>query len=185
MKVWQQLYERHTNMRETDGRTFGNEVRKRLTRLASDNYCNRSVSPQFRHKNLGVLQDWSFTKGPIDLLNLDNLSDVTLTILASIERRSYHFQRFTAVLEGKNGSVSPWIAAVHLDNNGAGQGTDKGGSGACGHPVFHCHVGPDLDTHPKLRVPLPAIGPIGTLDWLLTQVIPEWEPAPWSEFSSS
>lgn len=57
---------------------------------------------------------------------------------------------------------------------------DRKGGGACGHAAFHCHVGPTLDHEPKVRVPLPAIGPAAALDWLLSIVIPAWEPAPWA-----
>ncbi|MCL2824561.1 MAG: hypothetical protein FWD57_11265, partial [Polyangiaceae bacterium] len=59
---------------------------------------------------------------------------------------------------------------------------DRQGSGACGHAAFHCHIGPDLDAKPKLRIPLPAIGPADALDWVLSQLCGDgFEPAPWPQ----
>ena len=57
------------------------------------------------------------------------------------------------------------------------------GAGGCGHATFHCHVGPDLDAKPKVRVPFPAVGPEHALDWLLATVVPGIEPMPWTDLN--
>ena len=38
-----------------------------------------------------------------------------------------------------------------------------------------------LDHESKVRVPFPAVGPADALDWLLSIVVPAWEPAPWTD----
>lgn len=70
--------------------------------------------------------------------------------------------------------------AIHLPKDRESDG-DRQGSGACGHAALHCHVGPTLDADPKVRVPLPPLPPADALDWILSQVVPGWEPTPWPE----
>jgi hypothetical protein len=101
-------------------------------------------------------------------------------VLALISRKADHVHQFTAMIEGTTRIGLPWAAAVHLEDDRAPAGQDRKGDGACGHAAFHCHVGPTLDHEPKVRVPLPAVGPAGALDWLLSIVVPAWEPAPWA-----
>ena len=75
---------------------------------------------------------------------------------------------------------------LFLLRNGDGRpGGDRQGSGACGHAAFHCHVGPTLDAEPKVRVPLPPLHPADALDWVLSQVVPGYEPAPWSDVEAA
>jgi hypothetical protein len=88
--------------------------------------------------------------------------------------------QFTAMIEGTTPAGLPWAAAVHLEDDREAAEQDRKGGGACGHAAFHCHVGPTLDHEPKVRVPLPAVGPADALDWLLSIVVPAWEPAPWA-----
>jgi hypothetical protein len=40
---------------------------------------------------------------------------------------------------------------------------------------------------PKVRVPLPALGPVEALEWVLSQLVPEpqFEPALWAEVQSA
>jgi hypothetical protein len=38
-----------------------------------------------------------------------------------------------------------------------------------------------MEHEPKVRVPFPAVAPAGALDWLLSTVVPDWEPAPWAD----
>jgi hypothetical protein len=64
---------------------------------------------------------------------------------------------------------------------------DRQGRGAGGHAALHCHVGPDLETAPEVRVPLPAINAAEALDWVLSQIIPTdgFEPAPWADVQAA
>jgi hypothetical protein len=112
---------------------------------------------------------------------LPHLEDAHLTVLASVSRRNEHLHQFTATIEGMTATRSPWVAAVHLEADHEPPDHDRKGSGACGHAAFHCHVGPTMNHEPKVRVPLPAVGPAGALDWLLSTVVPAWEPVPWGE----
>ena len=45
----------------------------------------------------------------------------------------------------------------------------------------HCHVGPDHTANPEIRVPMPPMKPWEALDRVLSQVVPDWEPAPWGD----
>jgi hypothetical protein len=72
------------------------------------------------------------------------------------------------------------VILFHLENDQDPIEQDRKGGGACGHAAFHCHVGLTLEHEPKVRVPLPAVAPADALDWLLSTVVPNWEPAPWT-----
>lgn len=65
--------------------------------------------------------------------------------------------------------------------------SDRHALGAGGHAVLHCHVGPDLNARPKIRVPLPPISAAEALDWVLSQIITtdDFEPAPWTEVQTA
>ncbi|HEX4422555.1 MAG TPA: hypothetical protein VH165_31790 [Kofleriaceae bacterium] len=82
--------------------------------------------------------------------------------------------------------LSDWRAgAIPRDGEGFARAywaalLERKGGGACGHAAFHCHVGLTLEHEPKVRVPLPAVAPADALDWLLSTVVPNWEPAPWT-----
>jgi hypothetical protein len=82
------------------------------------------------------------------------------------------------MVEGRTLQDAPWCVALHLQND-SGPSGDRAGSGACGHAAFHCHVGPTLDDEPKMRVLPPPLLPAEALDWVLSQVVPDYEPAPW------
>ncbi len=82
-------------------------------------------------------------------------------------------EKFNVRLEGSAlPTPRPWLVSVELDEG-------RMGSGACGHALTHCHVGPDHDATPEVRVPCPAMAPWDALDWVLTLVVPDWEPLPW------
>ena len=67
--------------------------------------------------------------------------------------------------------------AMHLE--------DDSEDDACSHAALHAHVGPTLDATPKVRVPLPQVGPLAAFDWLLSMGVPGWEPAPWEAVRSA
>ncbi len=124
--------------------------------------------------------------GPIALQNLPYLKDARLSIQATLERRGGRLHEFSAAISGLTPLGVAWTAAVHLDNElkrpaKEGWRGDWCGAGACSHAILHCHVGPDLSANPKVRVPLPALGPEHALDWLLATVVPHYEPVPWDD----
>jgi hypothetical protein len=108
----------------------------------------------------------------------------------ALTNRNGHLHMFTVMVEGQRVDGSRWTLAVHLpddqetDPNTAG---DRQGRGAGGHAALHCHVGPDLDTAPEVRVPLPAINAAEALDWVLSQIVTtdDFEPAPWAKVQAA
>ena len=38
---------------------------------------------------------------------------------------------------------------------------------------------------PKVWVPLPPVGPVAALDWVLSVIVPGWEPAKWSDVDAA
>lgn len=100
--------------------------------------------------------------------------------------RKDHLHMFTVMVEGERADGSKWTLAVHLPDDEGPEG-DRQGRGACGHAALHCHVGPDLDTAPEVRVPLPAISAADAFDWVLSQIIPtqEFERARWDDVQAA
>jgi hypothetical protein len=184
MMVWQALYEQHRGMRSVST-DLATSLRRRLLALADRGHCAKTIQGRFTRRDRGGLRELFIQPvGPRDerepLVALPSLQDARLTVLALISRKADHVHQFTAMIEGTTRIGLPWAAAVHLEDDHAPAGQDRKGDGACGHAAFHCHVGPTLDHEPKVRVPLPAVGPAGALDWLLSIVVPAWEPAPWA-----
>jgi hypothetical protein len=158
-------------------------LRRRLVELANRGHCAHTIRGRFRPRHRGALHEL-YIEAPGDrepLWELPHLGDAHLTVLALVSRRTEHLHQFTAMIEAVTDTRSPWVAAVHLEDDHQPPDHDRKGSGACGHSAFHCHVGTSMDHEPKVRVPFPDVGPVGALDWLLSIVIPGWEPAPWPE----
>lgn len=179
---WVLLYEAHGGMRTVE-RDLIDALRQRLIRLADGRHCDRTVRGRFTHKTgqSGLTEFLLTPTGVESLAGLATLTDARLTLMAKVDQRRTHLHQFTAMVEGTTiDDGLPWAAAVHLESDLEAAERDRKGSGACGHAAFHCHIGPTLDHEPKVRVPLPALGPVAALDWLLAMVIPEWEPAPWA-----
>lgn len=63
----------------------------------------------------------------------------------------------------------PWYARMDL-------GLMPEGSGLCGHPLLHLHVGRDPDELPNVRAPLAWLEPVDALTWLLATLDPRHEP---------
>jgi hypothetical protein len=184
MTVWGALYENHRGMRSVSD--LATSLRQRLLALAGRGHCAATIQGRFTRRDRGGLRELFIQ--PLDprdkrepLVELPALRDARLTVLALISRRADHVHQFTAMIEGETQTGLPWAAAVHFEDDRGSAEEDRKGSGACGHAAFHCHVGPTLDHEPKVRVPLPAIGPADALDWLLSIVVPGWEPAPWAD----
>lgn len=188
MKVWGALYEQHRDMRSASADLI-TSVRQRLIELAERGHCSRTIQGRFTRRDRGGLREWFIQQ--LDshdererLVGLPSLHDARLTVLALLSRRADHVHQFTLMLEGTAPTGLPWAAAVHLEDDREPD-TDRKGGGACSHAAFHCHVGPTLDHEPKVRVPFPAVGPAGALDWLLSIVIPDWDPAPWRRMQAT
>ncbi|MCA9627416.1 MAG: hypothetical protein KC766_07110 [Myxococcales bacterium] len=189
MKPWTDLYVAHRAARTITNTKWATELRRRLVALADAGHCDRSVQGLFTYrKDKDHLQYWSIrgsggTSASIALKNLPGLASAELTLMACVNRDE-HLHEFTVMVEGRRADSSTWLLAAHLpdDREAAHNPTgDRQGLGACGHAALHCHVGPDFQTAPEVRVPLPPLGPVETLDWVITQVLPtaQFEPAPW------
>jgi hypothetical protein len=183
MTPWQELYTKHIAVRSLSTDLAGS-LRRRLLALADRGHCARTIQGRFTRRDRGPLRELYIQ--PLDshdlrepLLGLPSLAEARFTLLAMTSRRADHVHQFSAMIEGMTPARLSWSAAVHLEDDSDPVEQDRRGSGACGHAALHCHVGPTLDHEPKVRVPLPAIGPADALDWLLSIVVPGWEPAPW------
>ncbi|HEX7840581.1 MAG TPA: hypothetical protein VF469_24045 [Kofleriaceae bacterium] len=186
MTTWHALYEQHCAMRAEPG-DLQSSLRKRLIDLADRGHCNKTIKGRFTRNQRGRLFelriDAADDREPLRALH--GLDDAYLRVLALVSFRTGHVHHFTAMIEGVTATRSPWVAAVHLEDDREPPDHDRKGSGACGHAAFHCHVGPTMEHEPKVRVPFPAVGPVGALDWLLSIVIPAWEPVRWARVVSS
>lgn len=157
-------------------------LRERLIKLAKLGHCDRTIQGRFTQRHGGGQRQELYIQSTDEsepLLALPHPEDARLTVLARVSRRAAHVHKFTAMIQGTTPVRLPWVAAVHLEGDHEPPDHDRKGSGACGHAAFHCHVGPTMDHEPKVRVPFPAVGPVGALDWLLSIVVPAWEPLPW------
>jgi hypothetical protein len=186
MTSWYELYAQHRDIRAISA-DFTIVLRKRLVTLADRGHCQETIQGRFAPRSLGRRRELYIlpagSGGPRSelLVNLPTLQEARLTVLAMMNGSMKHLHQFTAMIEGITRKEQPWVAAVHLEEDYASDKEDRKANGACSHAAFHCHVGPTLDDEPKVRVPLPALGPEPALDWLLSLVVPGWEPAPWSE----
>lgn len=187
MRAWVDLYAAHRATRALRTKAWDGDVRKCLVRLAKAGHCNRDVEGRFTYATSpDNLVRWSIRDAPLALVNLPGLSRAELSVLALVSRRRDHLHQLTVTVEGARPDGSTWALAVHLPDDREFEkspGGDRQGLGACSHAALHCHVGPGLDAAPKVRVPLPALGPVDIVDWVLSQVLPTaaFEPAPWPE----
>lgn len=192
MKAWVDLYRDQRAARKLAS-TWSAELRKRLVALATAGHCDKSVEGRFTWKNDGGLVAWSIRDGgvaaPLRLEAIGDLASAELSVMALADRRD-HLHQFTVMVEGKRPDGTAWAIAVHFEDDRVTQKSpcgDQKGTGACGHAAFHSHVGPGLDLGPKVRVPLPAFGPVEALEWVLSQIVPTaaFEPAPWPAVRAS
>ena len=185
MKPWVDIYQQHTTLR-AQPRTWTGEVRKRLQALAKSGHCDSSVAGRFTNKRVRGLEEWRIKpRQPGDPIGDEPLRDIagmaaaSLSVLAMVHGNGT-LRQFDIRATGQRANGTPWLIAVHLSDDAKDEG--RHGLGACGHPALHCHVGPDFDAVPNVRVPLPALGPVELLDWVLSQLVPSsaFEPAPWA-----
>jgi len=180
MKDWIALYKQHRARRGNAGEALGSSLRNALVRLADQGICAASIQGRFTNRKSGRLREWYIASDTgREPLALPGMKHAFLTVLALADSRTHHVHQFTAMLEGHGADDATWVVAVHLEDDRAPPAHDRKGSGACGHAALHCHVGRSLEVQPQVRVPLPNIGPAEALEWLLSVVVPKWEPAPW------
>ncbi|MBN1207416.1 MAG: hypothetical protein JXB05_21240 [Myxococcaceae bacterium] len=187
MNDWLKLHGRHRELRATGGSSI-QDIRRVLQLLTRRKHAALSLLNRFTNrKNVeAARREWHIA-APQDakqeekkewsepLQNLDpSVSEARLTLLALTDESDVRLSQLTIMLSGKRATGDSFAVAAHLDDCHKGMG-------ACGHALFHCHVGPDLSTTPKVRVPLPALRPAAALEWVLSVVLPNWEPVPWSQ----
>ena len=189
MKSWVDLYRAQGAARSLSSGAWSSELRKRLVALSKEGHCDPSVEGRFTYKQDGNLLKWSIydggTSAPLLLRSIADLASAELSLMALANRQN-HLHQFTVMVEGKRLDGSAWAIAVHFEDDRLPEKSsqaDRKGDGACGHAAFHCHVGPGLGVAPKVRVPLPALGPVDALEWVLSQLVPtaKFEPAPWAD----
>lgn len=178
---WLVLYHAHGELRREGVTTLETDIRTRLVRLAKSHGDPHLV--RWKYKKLELTVVYELKKMPLQ--NLEKLTDAKLTLLAHVDLRRQHVNHFALTLEGRGHMGQPWTVAIHLEDNEGKATGDHKGKGAASHAALHCHVGPDLDHEPKVRVPLPPLSMAHCLDWLLCMVIPEWEPAPWASIKEA
>ena len=177
MSVWEELYKQHSASRRCE-RTWSTEVRKLLMKLASEGHCDDAVRGRFNVSKSGRKEEWSIRSGPESML-LDGMKLAELQVFASLT--GDHMHAFSVIASGVREDDSKWLVAVHLHPDHKHQVGDKAEAGACSHAALHCHIGPDFESLPVTRVPLPAMGPADALTWVLSQLVPGklFEPTPW------
>jgi len=150
-------------------------------------HFNPKKSP---HRDVQAFQLGDDKGEPIQLKKLSkaeqervHLSEARLSILLLWNRARAHLHALTVMVQSKRKVGSDWTVAVHLpdDREGENPRMDRDGCGACSHAALHCHVGPTVGTHPKVRVPMPPLAPFEVVEWVMSQVVPSdaFEPAPW------
>lgn len=192
MKTWIGLYQSHRKARTVE-LSWSTKVRNKLIALADAKHCDGEIRSRFTHRNRGDLVEWSIRKNGAQvaepLTGLADLETAEISVLALVSKRG-HLHAFTVSVEGMRKDGTLWTLAVDLPDDretSKNPNGDRQGLGACSHAAFHCHVGPDRTTAPEVRVPLPALGPVEALEWVLSQIVPtsEFEPAPWAEVQAA
>jgi len=192
VKTWIDLYTSHRQGR-TAAASWTADVRRALIALAEAGHCDDTIRGRFSNRELGDLAEWSIRKdgkaAAEPLTGLADLETAEMSVLGLMDRRG-HLHAFTVSVEGKRKDGSTWALAVHLCDDRVTQKSptgDRQGIGACSHAALHCHVGPDLERGPAVRVPLPALSPVEALEWVLSQLVrsAKFEPAPWAEVQAA
>lgn len=185
MNRWVELHEQHKALRATGGRTL-NGLRVLFASLVNLGHLDASISSRFTNAADRRMRSWRIAPRsgkpekwaePLQRL-APGITAAELTVLASTDPDVVELREFTAMVSGRRHDASPFKIAAHLDD-------EHLGDGACGHALFHCHVGPSLDELPKVRVPLPALTAVEVVEWILTPVLAGWEPQPWSQLPAA
>jgi len=192
VKAWIDLYDSHRKVRVVTP-SWTTEVRKKLIALADAGHCDKSIRGRFSNQNVGDLVEWSIRKNGVQvaepLTDLADFETAEISVLGLVHKGG-HLHAFTVSVEGKRKDGSAWTLAVDLPDDRETPKRpdgDRQGLGACSHAAFHCHIGPDREMAPEVRVPLPALGPVEVLEWVLSQLVPtaKFEPAPWADVQTA
>ncbi len=168
-QVWR-VSNADSQKRQTFSGSDETALRKRLRLLAGRGHCE----PEAPHRLATSLNGRNaLLEGKFPLRNIPQMPLAGLTIELTYNRRTQRLNQSSVVLEGVNADGAGIVVAIHLD-------PERRGSGACGHALVHCHVGPTWEAVPAVRVPFPSPNPVDALDWILSQLLSDWEPAPWS-----
>lgn len=176
--IWHALADAHRalwdQIPDTDPATL---IRQRIQRLVQRGACDPLGAARLTYKrNPANRRREIYMAGPDNHLPLSGLADLhsgRLIVQAMVSERTGAICKYQVHLIGEAASSGrPWLIAVHLDDKPMGDG-------ACGHAIAHCHVGPTWGDKPTVRVPFPAVPVWDALDWALTMVLPDWEPARW------
>lgn len=186
--IWRELVNQHDAARERGYPKVEMELRKRVAWLAERGHCSRvyqgrlsdkTKDKRSRRTQVMIKGEQSPIGDPIPLLNLPNVEHPKLWIYALLDDSDKRLLKFTVRLDAQwSADKVPFTISVELDDRTMG-------SGACGHPILHCHMGVDHDRRPQFRLPLPALTPWEALDWLITQLDEAHEPAPWGALMAS
>lgn len=188
MRAWIELYRSHRQGRTCVAKNWARDIRRLLTQLAEAGHCDRSICGRFTEVRTGNLDEWAIRgngrKMVEPLIDLPDLETAEISVMGTMDPRG-HLHAFTVSVEGRRKDGSGWSLAVDLPDDretAKSPEGDRQGRGACGHAALHCHVGPDRETAPQVRVPLPSLAPSELLEWVLSQIIPThaFEPAPWA-----
>lgn len=184
--MWADLYDQHEATRDVSRhQRVDNLLRLRLRALAARGACDPMSAPLLTYRKKpprGKREIWIATganaaRAPDEVgtieIETDKLADAQLSISVLLDHGETRVEKYTIRLEGRDAADQPRLISVELDG-------EPMGSGACGHPLLHCHIGPDHATVPEVRVPVAAMRPWEALDWVLSVVIPNWEPLPWT-----
>lgn len=189
MKAWVHLYVSHRKGRASvRWEACAEDIRKLLIQVADAGHCDGSIRGRFTGRHDGNVVVWSIRRNgeraAEPLMGLPDL-EVAKIYVACIADGRGRLHAFTVSVEGMRKDGSSWSLAVDLPDDRGGVDSadgDRQGRGACGHAALHCHVGPDRETSPQVRVPLPSLTPSEVLQWVFSQIIPTlaFEPAPWA-----
>lgn len=191
MNPWIDLYRIQQGAR-TVGDDVSAAIRSRLIKLADGGHCADTIRGRFTYRaTAGKAREWYIrTEGDVgtESVTLPDLREATLSVQLTTDTKGKHIHEFSAAVSGLTRADARWTVAIHLeDDRGVSNKKphpEQKGDGACSHAVMHCHVGPDLDAFPKVRLPMPAMGPADALDWLLATVVPGFEPMPWPDLNA-
>jgi hypothetical protein len=192
MNPWVDLYSSQNALR-TGSSDIDKAIRTRLIRLAGMGCCSASIEGRFTYRKAGGrCREWYIRPEAEDSLaeplTIPGLTEAALSVQLTANSTQSHLHEFSASISGKTEAGALWTVAVHLVDDRdqvfePGLLPDQKGAGACSHAVLHCHVGPGLKTPPEVRVPLAPVRAEDALDWLLTTVLPSWEPMPWKRLN--
>jgi len=180
--TWQELYVAHRELRRWGTDRLDNEWRRRIAALSKRGHCPPTSAPQVTRQTNREYGRTEVRVGGSGFIALDNLHAALagrLFLHAMMCHRSRRIDSFVVCIEAKTRDTQcPFIVSVEMHEYG--EDGRPYGPGACGHALVHCHVGPDHRSEPQVRVPFPPVGAVAALDWALTVVVPDWEPAPWN-----